>query len=123
MTFEEDFYQTFRDFLEIEQRRHSNIMALLTDVTAKITAMNAAIDAKAAAHESALSALKVSVDKALADLTDTGAAGHAAVLDTIVAGMGDTMTKLDSLDMASKLSVMTTEITAAITAVPVPKVS
>ena len=98
-------------------------MAILSDVTTKLMAMNAALDAKIAAHQSALTALKTSVEGALADLTASGSAGHAAVLDSIVAGMGDTETKIQSLDGADKLTAMTTEIITAIAAVPAPKVA
>jgi hypothetical protein len=97
---DEDFKQTMIDYLGIELQRNERIMATLADVQANHAAM-----------KTELESLKIDVHKALADLTATGAAGHAAVLDVIVA------------DQASMLTIMKDtngEIKSAIAAVPVP---
>lgn len=75
-------------------------MATLTDITTEIAAIKTS-------HAS----LKAAIEKALADLAATGAAGHAAVLDAVVTDLKDTRVTMDA---------DTTEITAAIMAVPVP---
>ena len=71
---DEDFKQTVLDYFGIEQQRHQSIMAIITDVQAN----NKAILANVTEHVANTKAM-------LAELAATGALGHAAVLDGIVA--------------------------------------
>jgi DNA-binding FrmR family transcriptional regulator len=97
-------------------------MGILADVTTQITAINTALDANAAASTTGVAALKAAVDTALADLAAAGAAGQSAVIDTIVASLKDTMTKINTLEAAdaAQLDAIKTAIMTAIKAVPVP---
>lgn len=97
---DDDFATTVYDYFEIATQRNERIMATLADVQANHAAM-----------KTELESLKTDVHKALADLTATGAAGHAAVLDVIVA---------DQASMLATMKDTNGEIKSAIAAVPVP---
>jgi hypothetical protein len=122
MTLDQDFYQMVLDFFSIEAQRHNEIMATLSDVQSKLAALNTSLDAKAKASADAHSSLKSAVDKTLADLAATGAAGHAAVLDSIIASIDDTKAKVDGDPLPDAINAMTTDLTKAIGAVPIPAV-
>jgi uncharacterized protein YgbK (DUF1537 family) len=89
-------------YSQINAERNMIIMATLND------AMN-----QNAQIKSALDELRSSIEKALSDLAATGAAGHAAVLDKIVAGGADVLARVNSLKE---------EVTTTIAAVPTPSV-
>lgn len=97
---DEDFQQTMLDYFGIEAQRHRDIMANIEDVKKQNEEIKAAV-----------TSLTTSVHKALGDLAATGAAGHAAVLDTIVADQAAVLNAVKSSE---------TELTAAVNAVPVP---
>jgi hypothetical protein len=119
---DEDFQQTVRDYFGIEAQRHMEIMATLAEILSQITAMNTSIDAKATASAEAHASLTAAVEKTLADLAATGAAGHSAVLDKIGTALRDTQAKIDSDRLPDTVKSMEAEITKAIGAVPVPSV-
>ncbi len=97
---DDDFKQTVLDYFGIEQQRHMEIMAQSSDILAKITAMNTSVDM-----------LKTEVEKAIAGISETVPAGHAAVLDTFVGPMDEVITKVTAL---------AAEIPAKLGSVPVP---
>jgi hypothetical protein len=97
---DEDFRQTVLDYFDIEQQRHREQMAQASDILAKITAVVASIDA-----------MKTKFDTAMTDMVATVPAGHAAVLDTLVAPLDD---------LATKIMTLGSEFEAKIKALPVP---
>lgn len=97
---EQDFQQTMLDYFGIEAQRHRDIMANIEDVKKQNEEIKAAV-----------TSLATSVHKALSELAATGAAGHAAVLDTIIA---------DQAAVLNAVKNSETELTAAVNAVPVP---
>jgi Tfp pilus assembly major pilin PilA len=119
---DEDFQQTVRDYFGIEAQRHRDIMATLAEILSQITEINTSIDAKATASAEAHASLRAAVEKTLADLAATGAAGHASVLDKIGAVLKDTQAKIDSDRLPDTVRSTEAEITKAIGAVPVPSV-
>jgi hypothetical protein len=96
----EDFKQTVLDYFEIEQRRYQSIMALITDVQANNKAILAAVTEHVA-----------NVKTMLAELAATGAVGHAAVLDGVVA---------DQVEILAAVKAADEEIVAAGKAVQLP---
>jgi hypothetical protein len=72
---DEDFKQTVLDYFQIATQRNVITMAALADVKSGQDAILAEIETLVKENREALGALK-----------DTGAAGHSAVLDDIMAG-------------------------------------
>jgi hypothetical protein len=107
MNFDENFQQEMRDYFRFEAQRHSNIMATLAEVLTKLVEKITAFTAAATAHNA-------EIKKALGILADTGAAGHAAVLDQIEA-------KIETINSAETIGTMTSELVAAIGQTPTPK--
>jgi hypothetical protein len=97
---DEDFQQMMLDYFSIEQQRHRDIMAQGSDILAKITAVSASIDA-----------MKTKFDTAMADISATVPAGHAAVLDTLSGPLDD---------LATKITALGAEFEAKIKALPIP---
>ena len=87
-------------------------MAIMNGFDTKVTEINPKLDAMKAQHGD----LKTSVDKAIVDLGAAVAAGHASVLDSIMATLTAYSDKLTA--MGTEMTGMQTEITTAIAAVP-----
>jgi hypothetical protein len=94
---EDDFQQMMLDYFSIEQRRHQDIMAQASDILAKIMAIGTSLDA-----------MKTTFDKAMADVSETVPAGHAAVLDTLTPALDEIATKIVALgpEMAAKIKAL-----------------
>jgi hypothetical protein len=103
-------------------KKEDQIMGVLADVTTKIAAINAALDANSTASTTDVAALKAEVETALADLAAAGAAGQSAIIDGIVKSLDDVLTKMTTMETAdaAQLDAIKMEIMTAIKAVPVP---
>jgi hypothetical protein len=108
------------DYFGIEAERNGDIMATLAEIHSQITAMNTSIEAHATAITEAHASLKTAVEKTLAELSATGAAGHASVLDEIKTALTGTQAKIDADHLADAVKAIEAEITKAIGVVPVP---
>ena len=97
---DEDFKRTVLDYFEIATQRDLRTMAQAADILAKITTALTTIET-----------VKANLDKVLTDYSATAPAGHAAVLDTLVAPIDEVVTKVAALG---------TEFETKIKALPVP---
>jgi hypothetical protein len=100
---DEDFHQIVLDYINmIAPQRHRDQMAQGSEILAKCTEINTALDA-----------MKANFEKSLAGASETIPAGHAAVLDTFVGPLEDIHKKIIALEG---------EMIARVQVIPVPGV-
>jgi hypothetical protein len=122
MTEDEDFKQTFLDYLGIEAQRHRDIIGALGALNQKMdqlmTSNQDVMDAISALPIAAISAeltdLDATVKTAVSDMGTGGDAARAAM----VTALGTTATQLGSI--ATQIATMKTELLAGIAAAGSP---
>jgi hypothetical protein len=94
---DEEFQQMMLNYFGIAAQRHEEIMALGTDILAKLTATSGSFDT-----------FKATFEKELADISATVPAGHAAVLDGFVGPLDELKAKIDALtqDIPAKMAAV-----------------